>query len=150
MNEILLQKIDETELDQLGRELHQFASELYPICRSITGQGIRQTLVRIGERIPLTVQEVPTGTEVFDWTVPKEWSIRDAYIKDADGNRVVDFQRHNLHVVNYSTPISGNSRWRNFGLTCTRFPSIRTGFHIAPLITSRTGAFAFHRINCWR
>ncbi len=107
MNEILLQKIDETELDQLGRELHQFASELYPICRSITGQGIRQTLVRIGERIPLTVQEVPTGTEVFDWTVPKEWSIRDAYIKDADGNRVVDFQRHNLHVVNYSTPISG-------------------------------------------
>ncbi len=107
MNDVLAQTLDETELDQLGVELYQFACELYPICRSITGQGIRETLARIGERIPLTLHEVPTGTKVFDWTVPKEWNIRDAYIKDADGNRVVDFQRHNLHVVNYSTPISG-------------------------------------------
>jgi len=99
--------IEIKDLAQLGEEMHRFARELYPICRSITGQGIRQTLARIGERIPLTLHEVPTGTTVFDWAVPKEWSIRDAYIKDADGNRVVDFQRHNLHVVNYSTPISG-------------------------------------------
>jgi aminopeptidase-like protein len=90
---------------QLGNELYRFAADLYPICRSITGDGIRQTLARIRDRIPLQIFEVPTGTAVFDWTVPKEWNIRDAYIKDRDGNRVIDFQRCNLHVVNYSTPI---------------------------------------------
>ena len=92
---------------KLGDELHGFASRLYPICRSITGNGIRETLNLIRERIPLRLFEVPTGTPVFDWTVPKEWNIRDAFIKDARGCRVVDFQRHNLHVVNYSVPVSG-------------------------------------------
>jgi aminopeptidase-like protein len=106
MRQGLLRGLEIKDLTQLGEEMYKFAGELYPICRSITGPGIRQTLAKIGERIPLTVHEVPTGTRVFDWTIPKEWSIRDAYIKDADGNRVVDFQRHNLHVVNYSTPIS--------------------------------------------
>ena len=90
---------------ELGRELHQFAAELYPICRSITGDGIRQTLARIRERIPLQISEVPTGTPVFDWTVPKEWNIRDAYVKDRNGRRVVDFRQSNLHVLNYSTPV---------------------------------------------
>lgn len=89
----------------LGTELHDFARKLFPICRSITGLGIRETLRLIGELIPLEISEVPTGTEVFDWTVPKEWNIRDAYIQDAQGNRVVDFRRHNLHVLNYSTPV---------------------------------------------
>jgi aminopeptidase-like protein len=86
-------------------ELHRFASELYPICRSITGDGIRRTLAMIGERIPLKISEVPTQEQVFDWTVPKEWNIRDAYIKGPDGKRVVDFQKSNLHVLNYSTSI---------------------------------------------
>jgi|SRR5579871_17033 aminopeptidase-like protein len=89
----------------LGTQLYDFARTLYPICRSITGQGIRETLRLIGERIPLKIAEVPTGTQVFDWTVPKEWNIKDAYIKDSQGNRVVDFQKHSLHVLNYSTPI---------------------------------------------
>ena len=89
----------------LGNELHQFAAALYPICRSISGNGIRQTLDKIGERIPLRISEVPTGTQVFDWTVPKEWNIRDAYVKDAAGRRRIDFRRSNLHVLNYSTPI---------------------------------------------
>jgi aminopeptidase-like protein len=89
----------------LGTQLYDFARTLYPICRSITGQGIRETLRLISERIPLKIAEVPTGTQVFDWTVPKEWNIKDAYIKDAQGNRVVDFQKHSLHVLNYSTPI---------------------------------------------
>jgi aminopeptidase-like protein len=89
----------------LGEELHEFAKELYPICRSITGDGIRQTLARIGKRIPLQLFEVPSGTGVFDWIVPKEWNIRDAYIKNSSGKRVVDFQKHNLHVLNYSMPI---------------------------------------------
>jgi aminopeptidase-like protein len=101
----LLKTFDQGDPAEVGRELHRFASELYPICRSITGDGIRRTLSMIGSRIPLKTHEVPTGTPVFDWTVPKEWNIRDAYIKGPDGRRVVDFQKCNLHVVNYSTPV---------------------------------------------
>ncbi len=93
------------ELAEAGRELHGFATDLYPICRSITGNGIRETLKRIQSVIPLEVSEVNSGTQVFDWEVPKEWNIRDAYIKDANGARIVDFQQSNLHVVNYSTPV---------------------------------------------
>jgi aminopeptidase-like protein len=101
----LRKAIDSSGAEKLGRDLHGFATELYPICRSITGSGIRRTLDLIGERIPLRESEVPTGTPVFDWTVPKEWNIRDAYIKDVKGTRVVDFQKQNLHVLNYSIPV---------------------------------------------
>jgi aminopeptidase-like protein len=94
-----------TDLAGTGRELHRFAAELFPICRSITGDGIRQTLAKIRERIPLRLFEVPTATQVFDWTVPKEWNIRDAYIKLPGGGRVVDFRESNLHVLNYSMPV---------------------------------------------
>src|SRR5271156_5396642 len=102
----LLKEFDQRNPAEIGQELHRFASELYPICRSITGEGIRRTLSMIGERIPLKISEVPTGEAVFDWTVPKEWNIRDAYIKSPDGKRIVDFQKHNLHVVNYSSPVN--------------------------------------------
>ena len=98
-------KIDQHTQTEIGVELHRFASELFPICRSITGNGIRRTLSLIGEKIPLAISEVPTGTPVFDWTVPKEWNIQAAYIQGPDKKRVVDFQKSNLHVLNYSTPI---------------------------------------------
>ncbi|MDP3759924.1 MAG: DUF4910 domain-containing protein [Ramlibacter sp.] len=88
-----------------GPAIHALISELYPICRSITGDGIRQTLARLQKEIPLEVSEVPSGTKVFDWTVPREWNIRDAYVKNSRGERVIDFRRHNLHVVGYSVPI---------------------------------------------
>ncbi|HVS88082.1 MAG TPA: DUF4910 domain-containing protein [Candidatus Acidoferrum sp.] len=101
----LLKDFDQRDRAVLGQELHRFARELYPICRSITGDGLRRTLSMIQERIPLQTTEVPTGTQVFDWTIPKEWNIRDAFIKSADGKRVVDFQKSNLHVMNYSTPV---------------------------------------------
>jgi aminopeptidase-like protein len=101
----LRNELDQRDQAEVGQELHRFATELYPICRSITGDGIRQTLAMIQGRIPLQIFEVPTGTPVFDWTVPKEWNIRDAYIKDHDGKRAVDFQQNNLHIVNYSTPV---------------------------------------------
>jgi aminopeptidase-like protein len=101
----LVQQLEQRELSDVGAELHRFASELYPICRSITGDGLRATVRAIGERIPLRVSEVPTGTAVLDWTVPREWNIRDAYIKDTNGDRIVDFQKHSLHVLNYSTPV---------------------------------------------
>jgi aminopeptidase-like protein len=101
----LLKELDQTNPTEIGRELHRFAAELYPICRSITGDGIRRTLALIQNRIPLQIVEVPTGSTVFDWTVPKEWNIRDAYIQGPDGKRVVDFRQCNLHVMNYSTPV---------------------------------------------
>jgi aminopeptidase-like protein len=88
-----------------GERMYRLAAELYPICRSITGDGFRQTLRRLGEQVTLEVHEVPTGTQVFDWTIPKEWNIRDAWIKNTAGERVIDFQRSNLHVVNYSVPV---------------------------------------------
>lgn len=82
-----------------------FIVELYPICRSITGDGLRETLRLLQREIPLELREIPTGTQVFDWTVPKEWNIRDAYVKNAKGERVIDFQKSNLHLVNYSVPV---------------------------------------------
>ena len=103
----LLKEFAKRDLPGIGQELHGFAAQLYPICRSITGDGIRQTLTMIQNRIPLKISEVPTGTPVFDWVVPKEWNIRDAYIKDKHGKRVVDFKQCNLHVLNYSTPVNG-------------------------------------------
>jgi aminopeptidase-like protein len=96
---------DAVRFDEVGKDMHGLIAEQYPICRSITGNGVRETLARIGERIPLEMEEVPTGTPVFDWTVPKEWNIRDAYIENLRGERVVDFSRCNLHVVSYSAPI---------------------------------------------
>ncbi len=90
---------------EVGRELHEFVSELYPICRSLTGDGVRETLRRIGRHVPITVHEVPTGTQVFDWTIPREWNIRDAYVANARGERVVDLRAHSLHVVGYSVPV---------------------------------------------
>ncbi len=89
----------------VGERMYTLAAELYPICRSITGNGVRQTLDIIERMTPLARSEVPTGTPVLDWTVPKEWNITDAYVKNAAGERVVDFRRHSLHVLNYSTPI---------------------------------------------
>ena len=88
-----------------GAELFEMVSALYPICRSITGNGMRESLRQLQRHIGLSLHEVPTGTQVFDWVVPKEWNIRDAYIKDGCGRRVVDFQKSNLHVVNYSLPM---------------------------------------------
>ncbi len=79
--------------------------ELFPICRSITGNGVRETLDILKRYIPLEVREVLSGTKVFDWTVPKEWNINDAYVKNERGERVIDFRESNLHVVSYSVPV---------------------------------------------
>ncbi|HEY4270884.1 MAG TPA: DUF4910 domain-containing protein [Candidatus Udaeobacter sp.] len=81
------------------------ARELQPICRSITGDGLRETLRILNRELPLTIREVPSGTQVLDWTVPNEWNIRDAYIKNGRGERLVDFQKCSLHVINYSVPV---------------------------------------------
>jgi len=88
-----------------GTRMHALMSELFPICRSITGDGVRHSLGLIGQRIPLDLYEVPTGTRVLDWTVPDEWNVRDAYIR-RDGRRIVDFTSSNLHLVGYSEPVA--------------------------------------------
>ncbi len=89
-----------------GHVLHALASALYPICRSITGDGVRRTLSLIGKRIPLAVREVRTGTRVFDWQVPDEWNIEDASVATDDGRPVVEFKKHNLHLMSYSEPVN--------------------------------------------
>ncbi|MCW5652281.1 DUF4910 domain-containing protein [Hydrogenophaga sp.] len=78
---------------------------LYPVCRSITGDGVRETLAVVGERIALQLHEVPSGLPVFDWTVPQEWNVREAWIKDPAGQKVVDLRDHSLHLMSYSTPV---------------------------------------------
>jgi aminopeptidase-like protein len=88
-----------------GQEIYDLATEIFPICRSITGDGVRETLRCLERHIAIQTHEVPSGTAAFDWTVPREWNIRDAYIKNDAGKRVVDFQACNLHVMSYSTPV---------------------------------------------
>jgi aminopeptidase-like protein len=94
-----------TATEEIGYAMHQLIRELYPICRSITGNGLRQTLHKLQEKIPLEIHEVPSGTRVFDWVVPPEWNISDAYVRNFRGEKVIDFQKSNLHVVNYSVPV---------------------------------------------
>jgi aminopeptidase-like protein len=89
----------------VGAEMYALIAELFPICRSITGDGVRRTLEILRKRVALAVHEVPTGTPVFDWTVPKEWNVRDAYVATPDGRRVIDFNRSNLHLMGYSVPV---------------------------------------------
>ena len=89
----------------VGEQIFNFAARMFPICRSITGDGVRRTLREIESYIALEIRGVPTGTEVFDWTIPREWNIRDAYIMDSDGAKVVDFAQSNLHVMSYSMPV---------------------------------------------
>lgn len=90
----------------IGGQIHALASDIFPICRSITGDGVRATLKRLKEHVDIEVHEVPSGTQAFDWTVPREWNIEDAYIKNSSGEKIVDFARSNLHVMNYSVPVN--------------------------------------------
>lgn len=97
-------RIDDTT--GVGRDMHKWATELFPICRSITGAGVRETLVYIKKLLPrLEIHEVPSGTKAFDWIVPDEWNIRDAYVADANGRRIIDFKKNNLHVLGYSESV---------------------------------------------
>lgn len=106
----------------LGEELHGLIAKLYPLCRSITGDGLRATLRGLSELAPLQLSEVPSGTPALDWTVPPEWNIRDAYVKDASGARIIDFRKSNLHVVNYSVPVR----------TKLQLPELRKHLHSLP------------------
>lgn len=88
-----------------GQDIYLLASRLFPICRSITGKGVRDTIAILKDFIDIERHDVPTGTQVFDWVIPKEWNIRDAYVKDPAGRKIIDFAKSNLHVMSYSTSV---------------------------------------------
>jgi aminopeptidase-like protein len=98
--------VSRNDVFDIGEDLYAVVSRLFPICRSITGEGVRLTLDVLSDYIDIAVREVPSGTQVFDWTVPQEWSVRDAYVRGPDGRIVVDFNASNLHLVGYSEPVS--------------------------------------------
>lgn len=102
-----MQKVTSESGQSAGQAIYDLVSRLFPICRSITGNGVRESLKILGDQIPLQIREVATGTAVFDWTIPREWNIREAWIRDSRGNTVVDFKDNNLHVLNYSVPFEG-------------------------------------------
>lgn len=106
MAETLRQLLRELDPAAVGREIHGFAEAAWPICRSLTGEGVRRTLDLLRAIAPLTVGEIASGTQVFDWTVPREWNLREAWIKNPAGEVIVDSRRHNLHVLNYSVPVA--------------------------------------------
>jgi len=111
------------EILDIGVEMHRWARDLFPITRSITGPGVRDTLRYLQRIVPqLTIHEIPSGTQVFDWSIPDEWTIRDAYISRENGERIVDFGANNLHVVGYSVP---------FNATITR-EELETHLHSIP------------------
>jgi aminopeptidase-like protein len=91
--------------DEAGREIHELMRELWPLPRSLTGNGLRETLRRVGEVVPLELVETPSGTQVFDWTLPREWNVREAWVAGPDGRRVVDFADSSLHLLGYSVPV---------------------------------------------
>ena len=95
----------QSKIPATGKVIYRLLEKLFPICRSITGDGVRQTLRIIDEVAPLNIYEVPSGTKVFDWEIPEEWNIRDAYILDPVGKKIVDFKKNNLHVLGYSKSV---------------------------------------------
>ena len=122
-------------MTRLESEIDEWLRRLFPIARSITGPGNRETLCDLQEIVPLTIHEVASGTPVYDWIVPDEWTIRDAWIATPDGRRVVDFRRSNLHVVSYSEPISGSLDW------ATLRPHLHTHTMLPEAIPYRTSYY---------
>lgn len=127
-----LQPLAETDSD-IGLLLHELVTCLFPICRSLTGNGVRRTLKTLAEHIPLQIYDIPTGTKVFDWTVPKEWNICDASVQDEHGNRIIDFKNNNLHVVGYSVPVD---QWMSLSQLQEHLYSLKDQPNAIPYITS--------------
>ncbi|MCX6127142.1 MAG: DUF4910 domain-containing protein [Proteobacteria bacterium] len=119
---------------EIGKEMYRLAEELFPICRSLTGNGVRKTLEILQEHLPRMRQfEIPTGTRCFDWTIPKEWNIKGAYIAKLNGERILDFALNNLHVVSYSSPINSRIKFNQLRDHLHTIPTMPTAI---PYITS--------------
>ena len=130
---------DSPDNSTIGSQMHQLMERLFPICRSQTGNGVRESLRILQDFIPLQIHEVPTGTEVLDWQVPQEWNLREAWIQDPTGNKVVDLQDSTLHVVNGSDPVHATVKWSELK------PHLHTLPEQPDLIPYRTSFFA----NTW-
>jgi aminopeptidase-like protein len=121
------------EFAEMEKELEHYFDRLWPICRSISGNGVRESLSILSEIVPLNIHEVPSGTRVLDWTVPKEWNIREAYIITPDGQRIADLQVNNLHIVSYSIPVNASFEWDELAPHLHTLPSMPDAI---PYITS--------------
>jgi len=96
----------DSSYESLGQEMYEFAESIFPFPRSITGNGVRDTLVEVKKHLPgLVIHEIPSGTKCFDWVIPDEWNVRDAYIANMDGKKIIDFEENNLHLLGYSEPM---------------------------------------------
>jgi hypothetical protein len=137
-----------TDWTTLDGQMHAFVERLYPLCRSITGDGVRATLDVLAESIPLNVREIPRGTAVLAWTVPKEWNIRDAYVADPEGRRVIDFTRTNLHWSAIASPVRTRmslAALREHLHTLPEQPDfVRTAPALRPLIVGNQPSLAPH------
>lgn len=122
------------EFNNIGEEMYSWASDLFPINRSITGQGVRETLQYIKSILPeLKINEIKSGTKVFDWEIPNEWNVSEAYIEDQQGIRILDFKNSNLHLVGYSTPMD---TWMEFDELDKHLYSIESQPDAIPYVTS--------------
>lgn len=118
----------------IGKHIHNFAKELWPINRSITGEGVRQTLRMISNHLPsLKIKSIPSGTKVFDWSIPKEWFVQEAYIITPEGKRICDFRDNNLHLVGYSVPFEGKVSFDELKRHLYTFPDLPKAI---PYVTS--------------
>ncbi|SVC94950.1 uncharacterized protein METZ01_LOCUS347804, partial [marine metagenome] len=118
-----MEREEDISIENYGTQMYSLIEDLFPICRSITGDGVRKTLRYIQEHLPeLRIHEVPTGERCFDWEIPKEWNISDAYVQDETGKKIIDFSEHNLHVVNYSIPVNKQVSLRELDSHLHSFP----------------------------
>ncbi len=127
--------------DKLIEEADGLLSELFPICRSITGDGVRQTLTILQDIADFDILEIPSGTTCYDWTVPDEWNIRDAYIADSTGRKIIDFKENNLHVVNYSMPIDQHMSFQELDQFLHTLPNLPEAIPYRTTYYNRTWGF---------
>lgn len=132
-------------VERLAAEFDRWMQRLFPLTRSLTGAGNRETLRHLAELVPLTIHEVPSGTRVYDWVVPDEWNIRDAWIATANGRRIVDFARSNLHVVSYSEPVRGRLTWDRLAPHLHTHPSLPEAIPYRTSYYRRTWGFCVTR-----
>lgn len=125
----------------LPQEIESYFDRLWPICRSLTGDGVRKSLAILQELIPLEIHEVPSGKQVFDWTVPDEWNIKDAYILTPDGRKIADFHKHNLHLVSYSIPVKESMTFEELDAHLFTLPDMPSAIPYRTSYYKRTWGF---------
>ena len=131
------------------QEIDRYLHRLFPICRSITGEGNRESLRILQEIAPISQYEIPSGTQVCDWIVPDEWNIRDAWIATPDGHRIVSFQESNLHIMGYSEPVEASMEWAELEPHLCTHPELTASIPFtAPLTTSVIGALLCYSGFC--